>query len=574
MDTTTINVGMTNVRSLFEGNFYKVPNYQRHYSWADESLRDFWNDLVDVVDGYQDTHFIGQIVTYVDNDTQEVIDGQQRLTTISILLASILHKASEIMNDPEKELSENPKMSLSKLKMDIEELLRWDKPKRSLVLQPYKKGDNSIDDYFKGLFNGRFELTQNNKDINPVKNIKNAEEEFCSCIDAYWKTNGIKKNPDKIDSLVNIFDALKAKFILSKVFTVKKEDAFIIYQSLNSKGKKLEASELIKSHVMSQVSTSDDNVQGEVQEKWDKIATSFGNDNKEITKFIRAYWTATNRLVTENQLFRSIATKIIGVSASLSFLNDLINVVDYYCALIKGVKTNKDKKLFKDDTIAAMLSMLYRLNAKLHYPLLFSIILRGIDVKSEKIIVYKILSIFIRHRTICNFGTSSLETDFAKVAQDVWKQNIVTSNDIVNEIDEEMLIPDLTVQNSFKGLSIEVKNGSKKWSIVYILYELYKQFGEFDGLEMNEIGFDNLSLIHIGNEEEVSPDYFNYIGNYALVERSIKDKYGEKDVIKALDESRYSINNGVAMFMEEHAWDIDDILNRQEEMSVETTQIW
>ena len=573
MDTTTINVGMTDVGALLDGNFYKVPNYQRHYSWDDESLRDFWNDLVDVVEGQQDTHFIGQIVTYINDGVQEVIDGQQRLTTISILMASILHKANIIWENSEN-LSDNPKAELTKLKLDIKDLLRWDENKPSLRLQPYKTGDNSIDDYFRGIFEGKFEINPNNKDIKPVNNIKEAFDNFENCIDSYWKINGIKDNPQKISVLVNVFNSLRKKFILSRVYTVKKEDAFIIYQSLNSKGKKLEASELIKSHIMAQVSNEEDSVKQDVQQKWDKIATSFGNNNKEITKFIRVYWTATNRLVTENQLFRSIATNIIGTSSSISFLTDLINVVDYYVAIYKGLKTKKDKDLFQDNSVAAMLAMMYKLGAKLYYPLLFSIILRGIDIKSEKIIIHKILSIFIRHRSICNYGTSSLETGYAKVAQDVWKQKIVTDTDIVNELNEEMLIGDLEVQNAFKGLSREMKNGAKKWNIIYILYELYKQYGEFDGLDIDEIGFDNLSLIHIGSKDEVSSDYFNFIGNYALVENSIKDKYGEKDVIRSLSESRYAINNDVASYMEKHNWAVDDLVNRQKEMSIETTQIW
>ncbi|TPR51139.1 DUF262 domain-containing protein [Apilactobacillus kunkeei] len=573
MDTTTINVGMTDVGSLLDGNFYKVPNYQRHYSWDDEALRDFWNDLVDVVEGQQDTHFIGQIVTYINNGVQEVIDGQQRLTTISILMAAILHKSNIIWNSAEN-LSDNPRGELTKLKLDIKDLLRWNEAKPSLRLQPYKTGDNSIDDYFRGIFEGKLELNQNNKDITPVKNIKDAFENFEDCIDSYWKINEIKDNPQKISVLVNVFNSLRKKFILSRVYTVKKEDAFIIYQSLNSKGKQLEASELIKSHIMAQVSNADEMVREEVQQKWDKIATSFGNDNKEITKFIRVYWTATNRLVTGNQLFRSIATNVLGTSGSLSFLNDLINVVDYYVAVIKGLKTKKDKELFQDSFVAAMLAMMHKLGAKLYYPLLFSLILRGIDIKSEKIIIYKILSIFVRHRSICNYGTSSLETGYAKVAQDVWKQKIVTDTDIVNELDREMLVGDLEVQNAFKGLSREMKNGAKKWTITYILYELYKQYGEFDGLDMDKIGFDNLSLIHIGSEEEVSSDYFNYIGNYALIESTIRDKYGEKDVIRSLNESRYALNKDIANFMEQHRWDVNDILNRQEEMSIETTQIW
>lgn len=569
MDTTNIGVEMTNVEALISDNCYKVPSYQRHYSWNKESLKDFWDDLVDVMEGYQDSHFIGQVVTYVNKGVQEVIDGQQRLTTISILLAVVLNKIEDIFDD----VDGKPKNKLLTTRANIEELLRWDETNPSLTLQEYETGDNSIDDYFRGIFEGRTDLNPNNKDIEPVKNIKTAFNSFSSLIEDYYKGKKIVFPTDKADVIVNIFKSLKSRFILSKVFTRKKEDAYIIYQSLNSKGTPLKASELIKSHVMLQVANSDDNEKKMVQKNWDKISTAFGNDSDKITTFIRVYWSAVKRVVTVNQLFRSISEGINDKNKTLLFLEDLSEVVDYYVAMENSLSNKKDKELFNDDTIESMLFILKKLGVSLHYPILFSMILRGTDKDTQRVVIYKILSVFIRHRTICGKGTNTLEKGYAKIAQNIWNQKISTGVEITTELDDELLKSDVEVKNAFQGLSKETKKkGEKRWTLIYLMYRLYKEYGDFENIELSQVGLDNLSVIHIN--KDISSDYVDYIGNYALVENKLKDMYGENDIYKSLSESRYSVNNTISTKLKNKEWDTQDIIERQNDMSNKVLGIW
>lgn len=570
MNTTNIGVEMTNVLSLISDNCYKVPSYQRHYSWDKESLNDFWDDLVDVMEGYQDSHFIGQVVTYVNDDgVQEVIDGQQRLTTISILLAAVLKRIEDIFDD----VDGKPKNKLLTTRANIEDLLRWDEKNPSLILQEYKDGDNSIDDYFRGIFEGRTDLNSNNRNIEPVKNIRDAFNSFDSLIGDYYKEKKIEFPTDKTVVIENIFKSLKDKFILSKVSTRKKEDAYIIYQSLNSKGTPLKASELIKSHVMLQVSNGDDNERKMVQEKWDYISTAFGNDSNKITTFIRVYWSAVQRVVTVNQLFRSISEEINDKNKTLSFLENLSEVVDYYVAMENALTNKKDKALFNDGAIESMLIILKRLSVALHYPILFAMILRGTDKDTQRVVIYKILSVFIRHRTICEKGTNTLEKGYAKIAQNIWNQKISNGVEITRELDDELLKSDVEVKNAFQGFSKELKKkGEKHWTLFYLLYRLYKEFGDFDNVELNQVGFDNLSVVHIN--KDISTDYVNFIGNYVLIEKTLKDKYGEEDIYRSLSESKYSVNNRISNKLANGEWTINDIIERQNDMSDKVVEIW
>ena len=77
------------VKNLLETGFYKIPRFQRPYSWDRENVEDFWEDAIHADDP---DYFIGSFVLYRAKDDPDllfVVDGQQRLTTITLLLAAI-----------------------------------------------------------------------------------------------------------------------------------------------------------------------------------------------------------------------------------------------------------------------------------------------------------------------------------------------------------------------------------------------------------------------------------------------------------------------------------------------------
>jgi uncharacterized protein with ParB-like and HNH nuclease domain len=77
------------VKNLLEAGFYRIPRFQRPYSWDRENVSDFWTDAVVSDDA---SYFIGSFVLYTAKgmpDVFYVVDGQQRLTTITLLLAAI-----------------------------------------------------------------------------------------------------------------------------------------------------------------------------------------------------------------------------------------------------------------------------------------------------------------------------------------------------------------------------------------------------------------------------------------------------------------------------------------------------
>ena len=82
-----------NIKSLLSANYYKIPRFQRPYSWTQENISDFWTDTI--VDSDTD-YFIGSIVVFdAGNDTFGIVDGQQRLSTITMVLCAIRNSLDE-----------------------------------------------------------------------------------------------------------------------------------------------------------------------------------------------------------------------------------------------------------------------------------------------------------------------------------------------------------------------------------------------------------------------------------------------------------------------------------------------
>ena len=94
LGTNTLNLN----EILGISKIYKVPTYQRNYSWNEENWEDLWNDILECFNS-ESIHYMGSIVFQEKGDKEfAVIDGQQRLTTLSIIIISLLKKIQNLID--------------------------------------------------------------------------------------------------------------------------------------------------------------------------------------------------------------------------------------------------------------------------------------------------------------------------------------------------------------------------------------------------------------------------------------------------------------------------------------------
>ncbi len=304
--------------NLFKENFFKVPMYQRNYAWGSQQIDEFVSDLSDLVDDSKGSHFFGQLVTFKGHDErQEIIDGQQRLTT-SLIFFTVLKDIAQFIIEKAFSGADIVKISNSDSFLELHSLIKEIKDiigvdnDTALIIQSGKINGVDLEEYFLSLTTdvSKAELYyKEHQRVKPIENMHSAYVKMKAAVIA--KLNKYKNWNDRINKLQTIFESFTNGFYLVMISTLNSKEAFTIFETLNSRGLDLAASDIIKNHLMSIISSGNDATElAEVNESWNNISVKLDNDSKSLTKFIRTYWSASNKVVSEAKLYRAISQKV------------------------------------------------------------------------------------------------------------------------------------------------------------------------------------------------------------------------------------------------------------------------
>lgn len=556
------------------GDTFNIPFYQRNYAWEEENAESFFNDVIEVVKGNQNVHFFGQVVSYRNGNVKDLIDGQQRITTSCIYLAALKKVASEIEI---KELSQDMSDELRDIKRDVRKFTRYDSEQPTLTLQKRYNDDNSINEYFRGIFEGRDQLNSENRKIKPILNINKVFNYLYKNINKYITENFDRDNyTDMISILRKMFDSFTSSFFFSIVETHNQDDAFIIFETLNSTGKDLAPSEIIKTYLLSQMS-QDENISA-YNDKWNQLDDTFNSDTDALTSFIRIYWGARYDLVKSKTLYRSVSSEIKNNEKAQSFLDDLLSLDDYYIAANKVPKSKFDIDLIGDTTISSILDLFRKIGSTVYFPVLFSMKLRKYSNEDIKLVLYKVLSVFVRHALICGYISNRLETGFSTIAQKIYKQKLSSVNDIVGELNDRLMVSDKEVNSIFPILTKSNGTGKKGWILKYFLLKFLELDNDIDQVRIDTMTASKYNVLNIGSEKEISEDSMELLGNYVLIEGNISSDLGMDhsldEVLNVLRDSKFQSNIELYNYIKTNGWSDKDVEKRQEDFAEKSILIW
>ncbi|GHS38142.1 hypothetical protein VN1158_12400 [Helicobacter pylori] len=203
-----------------------IPIYQRLYSWEKEQCKQLWDDIIKIGgDDKMDGHFIGSILYVLDgikhsDNTLLIIDGQQRLTTITLLLTALRNHLSDEVK--RKEIENHYLINSDK---------DGDKKFRLILSESDKDTLLSLID--------KDRRKPSEPSLKIVENFKLFEE---------W----IRKNTDKLEM---IFKGLEKLTIVWIALTKKEDDPQLIFESMNSKGVELTQTDLIRNYIIMETET-------------------------------------------------------------------------------------------------------------------------------------------------------------------------------------------------------------------------------------------------------------------------------------------------------------------------------
>lgn len=541
------------------GKSYQVPIFQRDYSWDRDDWEDLWNDIIEIP--VDKTHYLGYLVLQPIQEGKEsywVIDGQQRLTTLSILVlavTSLLDKWSDENIDREDNKIRKEKIterylgnySLSKLNLD-----------------PKLKLNRNNNDYYKSWL---LKLRQ----PNTLARLKPSEKLLQKAFNYFFNELNVmfedsKSGSDLAEFLENI---IGNGINFTQIIVNNDLDAFKVFETLNARGVKLSTADLLKNYLFKLTHQLSEIDLDEAERRWQHITDTIRSND--LTTFIRHYWNSRYKLERQPTLFKAIKREVNSPEKAFEFLNNLENSSHFYTAF-----NNSNDEIWNIEEKKS-LKVLNLLNVTTCYSFMISA-LNNLPRNEFKILVRELANITFRYN-LSDLNPNEAERVFSKVANDISNKNITNAKDAIISL-KNLYVSDDNFEQAFKTVVINTRR--KKELAKYILVKIENQVSNKDYQPEEAVS----TIEHIlpenpgSNWDEVFPvdiqdDYIYRLGNYSLLEASINNKldnnllFSEK--LRKYKTSSYKLSNEYCNY---EKFTPKEIALRQEKMAKIAKGIW
>ncbi len=468
-----------------------IPIYQRLYSWEKEQCEQLWDDIIKIGgNDKMNRHFIGFIL-YVRVDATHsspllIIDGQQRLTTITLLLTALRNH----LNDEDEFLEK-----FSHQKIQNRYLINSDKDgdkKFRLILSESDK-----DTLLSLIDKDRRKPSEPSLKI--VENFELFEE---------W----IRKNTDKLET---IFKGLEKLMIVWIALKKEKDDPQLIFESMNSKGIELAQTDLIRNYIVMETET--EKQESFYNKYWRAMEEEFKQNKKLFDRFVRHYLTIKTRIPNIKKVYVALKDyrqkEGIGIE---DLLKDLQKYCGYFCQI--AFKKEADKDLNK------ALGFLVDLEMDVIYPLLlelYSDYNDGVLSKDDFRRSIALIESYICRRAVCGLGTNSLNKVFPSFTKHIQKDQYFKSLEVhFGSLTEKQRFPN---NDEFKKLFITIdfyKFKKKKY-----FFERLENFDRKERVYTHEYTTEHIMPQTLTEEwernlgenfQEIHDKYLHTIGNLTL----------------------------------------------------------
>lgn len=541
------------------GKSYQVPIYQRDYSWDKDDWEDLWNDIEEIPN--DKTHYLGYLVLQKNQEGDEsywIIDGQQRLTTLSILALAV----TALFNEWSKQGVDSGDNKIRAEKLTERYLGNFSTSK--LSISPKLTLNRNNDDYYKSWLLKLRKPTSLTKLKPSQRLMQKSFDYFVNQLNDKFKTN--KSGAELAEFLEKI---VGNGIVFTQIIVENDLDAFKVFETLNARGVKLSTADLLKNYLFKLTSQMGELDLNEAERQWQNINDIIrAND---LTTFIRHYWNSKFRIERQPTLFKAIKREISSPELAFDFLNNLESISQFYTAF------NNPADEIWDKEESTHLKVIEMLGVTTCYSLMIAAI-TFLDRKELKILLRELAVITFRFN-LSGLNPNEAERVFSKVANDIANSNISTAKDAILSL-KALYVSDKNFVQSFSTVSINTKR--KKELVKYILVKIENQIAGKDYQPEDAVA----TIEHILPENpgsvwdemfpiDIQDDYIYRIGNYGLLEASINNKLdNNKPFVEKLTEYKKSAYKLCNEFCEYEKFDPSIIALRQEKMAKIAKTIW
>lgn len=543
-----IKYEFTGIGSLIKNRNLKVPIHQRPFSWQEDHVDALLNDIKSNFN--EEEYFLGTVVLTGNDSQNEIVDGQQRITTVSLIYACIRDFFAN-----EKDSDDIQTKYLSTYDIRTKEYM----PKLELSQQ-----DN---DFFRNLIINKVVETKVQRASN--QKIKSAYDLIKESIRKLLDNNNNDEN-----ILIDWKEFIDEKLKIVAITVPNDTNAFTIFETLNDRGLALAQVDLLKNYLYSKANTRLD----EVQKSWIELVSKIESEDETLLlTYIKHFWFTYYYFVRErnNELFKSIKSDIKTSTSVTTFVNNLKNDVDVYLAILNHNSSFWDNY---DNLCRSHIETLNYFNLEQYRPLVFAILKKFTSEEVKKALKL-IVSWLVRNLIVGAMGGGTLEKAYADKAKAIFSNSIKTAAELRDSLIS--IIPqDEVFREQFKIATVsQAKNARYYLSSI----ENHKRGKQHPELLVN-LNPDSVNLEHVlpqnpeGNyptfTDEQHSAYYKRIGNLTLMKTKENNdfkssKFSDKKTKYA--ESELWITNSLSSLSE---WNINEINNRQVELAELAIETW
>jgi uncharacterized protein with ParB-like and HNH nuclease domain len=534
---------------------YQVPKFQRDYTWEAEQWDDLWQDINALLVNEEVEHYMGYLVLQTSNNKDfDIIDGQQRLTTLSLMILATLKCLKVLIDagiDPQK--NQKRKESLQNSYIGYIDPV-------TLISNNKLKLNRNSDDYYKQ----HLVLL---KDL-PLRNTNTSEKHMRDCFNWYFEK--IKKAFSTGEQLAGFIENIVDKLFFTVIEVTDQLNAFKVFETLNARGVQLSSSDLLKNYLFSVVDDTQPHISEieELENLWSKIAGKLGEQKFE--DYLRYYWNSLHSSVSKKLLFKTIRNSIKTKEEAFQLIRSLNDSADYFLAI-----QNPEDELWKDKPeIKSALKELKLFQIKQTYSLLLSG-LKNLETDKFKKLVKICSVISFRYNIIGGLNPNAQEDVYNSIAIKITKNKTFEPKDF-----QQIYVSDVNFENDFS--TKEFKNTTRNHKIVkYILskIEVYRFNNDIDP------DSDLYTVEHIlpenadenwgdFNFEEINRSVYR-LGNLTLLEKQLNREADQKPYIEKINIYKASNCKLTQEIAENYlSWNEQKIASHQRLLAKHAKAVW
>lgn len=565
MSATNFKTENNTFRKLIaNGLTYRIPRFQRDYSWSNEEWEDLWLDLLGTLKAEGETaHYMGYLVLQSSDDrTFEVIDGQQRLTTISIIVLAVLKNIQRLV-DAGNEADAN-KRRIDQIRQTYVGYL----DPVTLVALPKLRLNRNNNHYFQTYLVPLGPLPQRGFRASEHL-LRKAFQWFDKQVAVYLKSDTGQEGMRLAKLIEDISDHL-----FFTVITVSDElNAYKVFETLNSRGVRLSATDLLKNYLFSVLDRGGDtdHEMRNLEDRWEKMVDRLQSEN--FPDFLRVHWNSRRGFSRQADLFKTIRAEVATREAVFQLLREMEEDLDAYLAL----SSPEPSEWSQEDKYFASVLKIFRVRQP--FPLLLAA-KRMFDASDFTGMLRATVMISMRFNVIGSNSTAEQERKYNDVAERVTKRDLSTLGSVLQAL-SSIYPNDTTFRRAFADKTIRTTDSRNNRVVRFILCALEKHLSGQD----YSFTSDAFNIEHVlpqnapdgwggfGNDDRDALVY--RLGNMTLLREGVNRDLGTMEYDQkrqVYQQSGFAMTQKLAN--DNATWTPEQIAAHQNWMSNQATALW